>query len=195
MTDLLDQFRDEHVNMARLLDLLAREVDVFFAGQEPDWATVEGVLEYNLSYPDVFHHPKEELVLEKLKQRDPDAAKIVGALDAEHESLAAEARRFHAAVRSVMDDPALPRGWFAGLANDYIDHLRRHMQMEEVILFPIAKQSLRAEDWADVEARLKRSRDPLFEDGGEERFNKLRDEIFARTETKEAAKKPRPAAG
>jgi len=187
MADLLAEFREDHVNMSRLIDLLAAEADAFYAGKEPDWAIVESILEYNLSYPDVFHHPKEELVLEKLRLRDPDAARIIGKLEAEHESLAAEGRRFYAAVRSVMDDPTLPRGWFAGLANDYIDHMRRHMQLEEVIFFPIAKQSLRAEDWADVEARLKRSLDPLWDSGVEERFARLRERILDTQPPKGAA--------
>jgi len=178
MTDLLAEFRRDHVAMARLLDLLGKEVDAFFAGNEPDWTIVESILEYNLSYPDVFHHPKEELVLEKLRLRDPDAAKIVGALDVEHESLAAKGRRFFAAVRSVMDDPTLPRGWFADIANGYIGDLRQHMQLEEVIFFPIAKQALRAEDWADIETRLKRSPDPLLAGGVEHRFARLRQELL-----------------
>ena len=191
MSDLLAEFRADHVNMSRLLDLLAREVDVFFAGNQPDWATVESILEYNLSYPDVFHHPKEELVLEKLRLRDADAAKIIGALEIEHESLAAEGRRFFAAVRSVMDDPTLPRGWFAGVANDYIGHMRQHMQLEEVIFFPIAKQALRGEDWADVEARLKRSLDPLMNSGVKGRFVRLREAILANSPPNGAT----PAAG
>jgi hemerythrin-like domain-containing protein len=178
MADLLAEFRRDHVNMSRLLKLLAREVDAFFAGNEPDWAIVESILEYNLSYPDVFHHPKEELVLEKVRLRDPDAARIIGELETEHESLAAEGRRFYAAVRSVMDDSDLPRGWFTGLANDYIGHMRRHMQMEEVIFFPIAKQALKAKDWADVEARLAHSLDPLWDSGVESRFDRLRERIL-----------------
>jgi hemerythrin-like domain-containing protein len=187
MSDLLAEFRADHVNMSRLLDLLAREVDAFFAGNEPDWAIIESILEYNLSYPDVFHHPKEELVLEKLRLHDADAAKIIGALETEHESLAAEGRRFFAAVRSVMDDPTLPRGWFAGIANEYVSHMRQHMHMEEVIFFPIARQALRAEDWADVEARLKRSLDPLRHSGVEDRFARLRAEILANSTPKGAA--------
>lgn len=194
MADMLAQLHDEHVNMSRLLNRLAREVDAFFAGNEPDWAIVESILQYNLSYPDVFHHPKEELVLEKLGARDPDAARIVGALEDEHESLAAEGRRFYAAVRSVTADPALPRDWFAGIANDYIDHQRRHMQMEEVIFFPIAKQNLHAKDWAEIEAKFAVSHDPLLESGVKDRFDRLRDEIFGKTAPQPAPKRPAPAA-
>lgn len=195
MADLLAQFCDDHLTMARLLDRLGREVDAFVAGNEPDWAIVEDILEYNLGYPDVFHHPKEELVLATLKRRDRDAARIVGALEAEHESLAAEGRRFLAAVRSIMDDATLPRGWFAGLAKDYIDHMRRHMQLEEVIFFPIAKQRLRADDWADVAAQLECDDDPLLGSGVEDRFKKLRDEIVGNTGPEKRSKKPVPAAG
>jgi len=179
MSDLLAEFRADHAAMSRLLDLLAHQVDVFFAGDEPDWPIVESILEYNLSYPDVFHHPKEELVLEKLKLRDADAATIIGDLEIEHESLAAKGRRFFAAVRNVMDDPALPRGWFAAIANEYIGDMRRHMQLEEVIFFPIARQTLKAEDWADVDTRLKRSLGPLRASGVDDRFARLRAEILA----------------
>ena len=179
MSDVISELREEHENMSRLFKILSREMKAFHAGDGPDWAIIESILDYNLSYPDLYHHPKEDLVLEKLKLRDPNIAAVIGGLDAEHEALAALARRFAAAVRNVMNDEKLPRDWFTGIAGDYLNFMRRHMQMEEVILFPSAERNLTPEDWAEIEARFGERKDPVFGSEVEDRFRALRDEILS----------------
>ena len=45
---------------------------------------IQAVIGYFQDYPDCCDHPKEDMVLEKLKARDPVAAESVGDLEAEH---------------------------------------------------------------------------------------------------------------
>ncbi len=87
--------------MAKLLSALERQLAVFDQGESPDYDIVQGVIDYCLNYPDLYHHPKEDLVLERLQAVDPVAAAGIGDLAAEHQDLANLTRRFAAAVHAM----------------------------------------------------------------------------------------------
>ena len=179
MSDVIWKLRDDHKKFARLLDLIAREVRVFDAGELPDYDLVSNILDYTQNYPDLYHHPVEDLVLAKLRLRDPDAAASVGGLDKEHEKLGALTRRFAAALHNVMQDAELPRDWFIDVAGDYLSFQRRHMQMEEVVFFPPALRALTDPDWQEIRDAITLPGDPLFGDGeGQAKYDRLHREIL-----------------
>ena len=163
MTKILDQLSDDHKNMARLYDLIGRELKVFKTGELPDYELVNNILDYCLAYPDQCHHPKEDLVFRKLQARDPSTADVIGDLAKEHEKLAAFTRRFSTALGNVLEDEQLPRDWFIDLANDFLSFSRRHMQMEEVLFFPAARKHLTRQDWAELEDAIAKRLDPAFD--------------------------------
>jgi len=83
--------------MGRLLDAVERQLERFDRGETPDYDILQGVLDYALTYPDLYHHPKEDLVYARLRLRDPAAADSLTDLQAEHHTLAEVTRRFCAA--------------------------------------------------------------------------------------------------
>lgn len=179
MSDVIWKLRDDHKKLARLMDLIAREVRIFDSGEAPDYELVSNILDYTQNYPDLYHHPIEDLVLAKLRQRDPDAVASIGALDQEHEKLGALTRRFAAALHNVMQDAELPRDWFVEVASDYLTFQRRHMQMEEVVFFPPALRALTDQDWQDIRDAITLPDDPLFGDGEEQtKYDRLHQEIL-----------------
>lgn len=151
----------EHRRLAVMLELIETEIGAFEAGGRPDYDLVQDILRYLLTYPDLVHHPKEDAVLRRLKEVAPDAAEPVGDLEAEHARLGTMLRRFHAAMHNVLVDQTLPRDWFAGLARDFVEFQRRHMQMEEVVFFPAARAHLGPDDWIAIEAEEPPAPDPL----------------------------------
>ena len=177
MPNVLDELRQDHRNNARLWDLLGRELKVFREGGLPDYDLVGTILEYCLNYPDLFHHPKEDLIYQYLKDRDPASGNIVGDLEQEHIRLTALTQRFSNALKNVLEDEQLPRDWFMDVANDFLTFSRNHMQMEEVLFFPAARQHLTPDDWAEVEAASKKVGDPLFGELINEKYRRLYDEI------------------
>ena len=177
MPKVLDELRQDHRNNARLWDLLDRELKLFKEGGLPDYDLVGNILEYCLNYPDLFHHPKEDLIYQRLKDRDPASGNIVGDLEQEHAKLTALTRRFSNALKNVLEDEQLPRDWFLDVANDFLNFSRNHMQMEEVLFFPAAHKHLTADDWAEVEAASKKVGDPLFGELINEKYQRLFDEI------------------
>jgi len=84
-------------------------------------------------------------------------------------------RRVAQAVERVLSDDDLLRQTVAEIIHDFINHERRHMEMEERIFFPAAINALRPKDWADIALKLADRRDPLYL---EEKFNMLRRKIL-----------------
>ena len=74
MTYIIEVLRQEHCNIESLLRVLERELSVFDRGDRPDYDVVRAVIDYFKDYPDCCHHPKEDMIVEKLKARDPVAA-------------------------------------------------------------------------------------------------------------------------
>lgn len=193
MTKILDDLREDHKNMARLYDLLGRELKVFKTGELPDYELVKKILDYCLDYPEQYHHPKEDLVFRKLQTRDPGTADVIGDLAQEHEKLSAFTWRFATALGNVLEDEQLPRDWFMDVANDFLSYSRRHMQMEEVLFFPAARKHLTAADWAEIEAQVELKLEPSLGADKVRRYQANFQEIMAWGKAGEApAEAPAP---
>lgn len=178
MPKILNELQDDHKNMSRLFDLLGRELLKFKEGEPPDYDLVENILEYCLDYPDLIHHPKEDLIFEKLRTRNPAIVDSIGDLKKEHAKLATSTLRFSTAVRNVLEDGQLPRDWFLDMGNDFLTLSRNHMQMEEVLFFPAARKNLKPTDWKELELAVENGEDPVFGEIKRERYSNLFQKIM-----------------
>jgi len=187
MPKIIDLLLEEHQNIERLLLVLEHELEIFDRSGRPDYEILQTIIQYFQDYPERCHHPKEEMIFEKLKARDAVAAKRFGDVEAEHEVETRRLRSFARAVDSVLADQEFLRESFHLAVNDFIEHQRQHLQKEERLLFPAAIKALRREDWAEIDARLDNRKDPLFDGVVEEKFNALRKTILRwEQETEEA---------
>lgn len=179
MSDVIASLNEDHVNLAKLLRAVERQLDLFDTGEAPDYDILRGVVDYCLNYPDLYHHPKEDLIYQRLRHRDRDAAALVGDLEAEHRSLTDLTRRFAGALHSVLRDAEVPREAFDGVAREFIERHRQHMRMEEEVFLPAAERSLTAEDWAAIGAKSAAYEDPVFGPAeSEEHYVALRQELL-----------------
>jgi hemerythrin-like domain-containing protein len=178
MTYMIELLRQEHYNIESLLRVLEQELSVFERGDRPDYEVILEVINYFKDYPDSCHHPKEDLIIEKLKARDPLRAAIIGDLEAEHREGAKRLRRLTLAVERVLSDQDILRQTVDDIIGDFIKHERQHMTMEERVVFPAALSALRPEDWADIAKKLADRDDPFYQPGFEEKFKTLRQNIL-----------------
>lgn|SRR5664280_1892829 len=164
---------EEHRNIDKLLLVLEQELEVFDRSKGPDYEIMQAAIQYFQDYPENCHHPKEDMVFEKLKLRDPAAATRIGETEAEHQVEADRLCRFAQAVDDILAGREFLRRDFHNIVRDFIEHQRQHMDKEERLLFPAAIKSLRPEDWADIDARLNDKKDPLFDGAIETKFHAL----------------------
>ena len=178
MMGIIEQLRSEHANMAKLLNALDRQVSIFDRGGTPDYEIVQAVMLYFLDFPELCHHPKEDLIARRLQELTEDRTQLTHKLEAQHEELGQLTHRFAKVVRRVLEDAELPRGLFVRAAREFIESQRHHMQMEEEHFFPYAESRLGAEDLADLNAALFEREDPLFGSRVEQQFAALRESIL-----------------
>lgn len=179
MSAIIELLKSEHRNLAKLLKALEHQLGIFDSGEAPDYQVISGILGYCRTYSDRFHHPKEDLVLAQLLQRDPEAAARVGDLAGEHTALAELTERLDQAVADILAEAEIPRAGFEALAREFLETYWTHMRKEEEVFFPAALEALSTEDWVALDAHVTDPGDPLFGAEAEERFGPLRDHLLA----------------
>jgi hemerythrin-like domain-containing protein len=190
--DFIEGLRREHRNIASLLHVLEQELAVFDRGDQPDYEIVRAVIDYFKEYPDSCHHPREDMVFEKLGARDPVAVGTIGDLGAAHREGNQRLRLVAETVDGVLADQELPRQAVGDIIRDFIDHERRHIAMEERLFFPAALNALRPEDWVELALRRAGRPDPFGQMDFEQKFNTLRRNILKMEEEADAARPAPP---
>jgi hemerythrin-like domain-containing protein len=179
MSAVMKSLHEEHRGIARLLRALDYQVRIFDSGEHPDYDVLEGIAEYFTGFPDECHHPKEDLVYRKLRERAPQVAESVSSIESEHEKIAHQAKAFFDAVHSILLEAEISREAVAQVMKDFIANQRHHMQAEEKHFFPLAEKCLTEADWAELDAKVADHRDPLFGPEVAENFRSLRDNLLA----------------
>ncbi|MFV2070930.1 MAG: hemerythrin domain-containing protein, partial [Pirellulales bacterium] len=144
MTNILAALRQDHRNLGQLLAVVERQLDRFDSGETPDYDILLGVLDYCLTYPDRYHHQKEDMVYARLRQLDPTMTESLDDVQAEHRTLAEVTRRFAKALRSVLQDLEVPRETFGQATREFLETYRQHIGLEESVFFPAAEARLTA---------------------------------------------------
>ena len=184
MVEIIVILRQEHRNIEKLLQVMERELTVFDRGERPDYEVFVAIVEFFKNYPDSCHHPKEDMIYEKFRTRDPGRAASVADLEAEHREGAVRLRRVARAIESVLNDQELLRESVDRIVRDFIDSERKHIALEEEVVFPAIVDTLQPGDWADIALTLADRYGPPSEADFEEQFSTLRRDIL---ELEEAA--------
>ncbi len=183
---IIERLSREHRNIEKLLAILERELEIFDRGDRPDYEVIHATISYFKVYPEIYHHPQEDLVFAKLRIRDPAAAAKVGDLAREHQKGAERLRRVAQAVDRVLADRTIRRQDVDAIIRDFIEHERHHILIEDRDFFPAALKALEPQDWTEIASALAGHRDPLFSDVAEEGFDMLRAHILRLEQEAEA---------
>ena len=184
MVEIIEILRQEHRNIEKLLRVMEQELSVFDRGGRPDYEVFGAVIEFFKKYPDSCHHPKEDVIYDKFKLRAPDRAASIADLQAEHREGAVRLRRVAQAIDSVLNDQELLRESVDRIVRDFIDNERKHIALEDEVIFPAIVETLQPGDWADIALTIADRYGPLSEADFEEQFSTLRRNIL---ELEEAA--------
>ena len=176
--------RQEHRNIEKLLRAMEEELSVFDRGERPDYEVFGAIIEFFKKYPDSCHHPKEDIIYAKFRVRAPDRAASIADLEAEHREGAVRLRRVAQAIDAVLNDQELLRERVDHIVRDFIDNERKHIALEDEVIFPAIVDILQPGDWADIRLTLADRYGPPSEADFEEQFSTLRRNIL---ELEEAA--------
>ena len=171
-------WHSEHVRFARLLDVLEKQVHAFHDGGEPNYHLMLEIVDYLRSYPDRFHHPREDVAFERLTARDPGLKAIVSRLHQEHRVIAHAGEDFRKQLDAVLDGAMIPREKVEAAAAIYLVYYRKHIETEERTVIPEAARLLNASDWEAVAGAGPVESDRLFGEDFDVRYRDLRYQIM-----------------
>ncbi len=173
MVDVIDDIRDEHVAIARVLDIVEQELERMQRGEQVDYEILLDAAFYLTEYSDLFHHTKEDLVYRRLRRRRRRAADLVSGLEGEHETLRRLGLAVAETVEDVTDDVMVDRADLERRIREYVLAQREHMEREEREFLPLAEKTLTEEDWAEIRSTLASGGASGVRDITRERFRSL----------------------
>ncbi len=174
MADAIRMLQAEHVNMAKVLAVLDAEMTTFHELGKLDLDLMFTIIDYIESFPNEFHHPKEErLVFDALARRNPQAKPLIDELRAQHGEEVAMIAGLRAEFEALSIEAPMDKAEFEKSISDYTAFVREHMHKEETALFPLARESLEPEDWREIDRDLAENVDPMFGAQVEERYHEL----------------------
>jgi hemerythrin-like domain-containing protein len=181
MSDTLLLLRLEHRNLSQLLGLIEDQVAAADAGAPLDRDLLSLAWEYFSDYPDLCHHPKEDLVYELLSRRDPGSCAGLKNLASEHVRLHELTETFGEAVRRLREEPQVAEPGAREVIREFTQRYRQHMRDEDERFFPLAERQLSGDEWATLDFAIFDRDDPLVDNAAEQRFSALRQRIEAVT--------------
>lgn len=140
---------DEHKNILRLLDCVSASCYGVLKGEEVDVDLFKKYIDMARNYADKHHHGKEELILFKymVDELGPVAEKLVNyGMLIEHDY----GRLYLTSLDEALDaykenkDDKLKLDIIAN-AIGYVNHLRRHIDKEDNVIYTFAERELNSE--------------------------------------------------
>jgi len=160
---LIKTLRAEHQHIASVMQLFREQLDAIDAAQAVDTHVVYEIMDYMVTWPDRFHHPREDLIYGRVAELDASVADNVDSLQRDHDAMAKSGREVLRHIQLWREGEvsgAVP----VKSGRAYVDHLYQHMNSEESLVFPQIQSILDAADWAELEQddQLIPIPDPVF---------------------------------
>lgn len=171
--ELMAELREDHRNMAVVLDLMDGLVEAMEAGKDPDFELFDEIMRYMTVYPDAVHHPKEDIVYEQLRRERPDLSDGLDHVPDDHNDIAHLGTRLRDEIEAINAGAAVRRDKMIEDTAAYVLRLRNHMRWEEEDLFrridSMLEDAPRKVDLSEIGS----IKDPVFELEVEAGFRRL----------------------
>ncbi len=176
---MLDGLHQDHLNIAKLLDVLRDKLFLIRAEKPIRYRLLRDILCYLSEVADQRHHPKEDLIYDyylKYRCEDPELA---NRLKAEHGQLVTAGCELSEMVDMILMDAVIPLDQVAAKLEQFIVLQQRHMDFEEGQIFPELRVKLTEDDWRHLEQNWHqiKSEDPLFGRDVAERYRELSERL------------------
>ncbi len=161
-TTPIDDLRREHVNMRSVLMVVAEQMDKLEKMDATDSVLLANALYYMRNFPGHVHHPKEDLIFDRLAHADAAWKAEVDKVRAQHQEIYALEEGL---IKSISEGPPPDSEDSTELlaqGRRYLQLQRQHSETEERMLFPEALATLKPRDWVAMAGQIERVDDPLF---------------------------------
>ncbi|CAG4883907.1 conserved protein of unknown function [Georgfuchsia toluolica] len=156
--------KDEHSAIAAVLYTLRYLVkQMREAGNTPNFPLLRAILDYIVSYPDRWHHPKEDdFLFAAVKRQTKEADALIADLEHEHKLGYLMIENLKQQLLAFQNNMPESGEAFFKQAESYVEFEWEHMRKEEEELVPIAKHTLTTADWIEINSAFRENDNPLF---------------------------------
>lgn len=149
---ILQKLNADHKNIAKVMYCLRAQIKGYDDPDvEPSISQIMDILDYITTVPERWHHPIEDIVFNRLLEKDPPHPEQIRAVLREHEDLERLTLELKTAFERVAMDIAVPVAHLYRTTTIYLSRQMLHLDAEESVLFPMSEEYLEESDWADIE--------------------------------------------
>lgn len=181
MVDVMAGLRKDHRVMSVLLDVLETETEPLRGQGEPNYPLLYEIVNYCVSYPDIYHHPKEDIVYRRLVANGANADQV-GDMEAAHQELSGITHRLHDELTAAYKTGEANRPVLLSQLESFINAYRLHIDAEEKVFFPLGEELLTPDDWSEISDEVAQLKDPLYGESVQSEYVGLNDILLDRVE-------------
>jgi hemerythrin-like domain-containing protein len=178
VNSILSKLRREHSEMKSVLALMHEQLQVVEQGGVPDMVMFGYSLYYMRKFPSVLHHPKEDLMFDRLQTRAPALKVDLHRLREQHRELYELENWLAEVAAQVPKQGAAVYPRLVEFGRRYLRLEREHRETEERRVFPLAEGLLKREDWDVLTGPAEDAMGPAFGARQPRRFRSLFDYIM-----------------
>ncbi len=166
---------NEHRVIEHAIDVLDKIVSLIEEGKGVDTTDIKSIIDFIQTFADRCHHGKEEGILfpKMVEKGVPREGGPIGVMLEEHETGRDAVRRMLRAVELMEQGRVEAKEDFVRAALDYITLLRNHIDKEDNVLFPIAKNLFSSEEIENMMSEFNRVEKEDIGEGVHEKYEEL----------------------
>ena len=178
--EFLRTLQDEHRYFQSLIDIAIEQIKLLEENGDVDLDILQDLLRYLTEYPEDYHHPREDLMFDRMRDVDPESGKHIDKLLEGHVSIHDASNKLYFTVMRANNGENIRRGKLTRDLKRFIDGYEKHMHDEDGVVFVRALKVLSDDDWAELEDGLEHVDDPLFGTRVRRRYRHLANVLEAR---------------
>jgi hemerythrin-like domain-containing protein len=175
----LEELHKDHLNLSRVLQVLEQQLRSLEGEGTVDLHVMGEIVEYVQSYPDLIHHPQEDVILQVYRDRYPENAGVIDQVMGEHGELRVRTLELKEALQQCWQDSPVPRDRMVEMIADYLRLQWDHLNLEEGEVYRLLEAGLTATDWDRIDHSLPRGADPLFGELIRRGYENIYDQVVA----------------
>jgi hemerythrin-like domain-containing protein len=173
VSQVLDELKTDHRNLAVLLGMLDREVARLKSREDPDYELLHDIMQYMTGYPDAVHHKKEDWIYACMAAVRPAMKRDLARIEHDHAEISNCGNKLLSDIQAIESGTVMRRFDVVEDARRYLTRQRDHMRWEDEKLFPLI-DSLKSElDLSEVPSHVGTTPDPVFGPSVENAFRRL----------------------
>ncbi len=162
MSELLDRLIDDHKYMQEIQTCLKKEMHRHFAeGAKIDLGLMQDIMYYLRNYADCFHHPLEDLIYVRLRDRieNPVAFEMLEKMELEHAELKRRTRLLQEDFNALANGETVSDERLKFDLFEYIEMSETHIACENHYLFPAINAHLLDSEGEEIEREWRKAAD------------------------------------